>query len=136
MPLVNASRRVGRRLGPGRKRRLEHRIANVAAAHLVAPRQCPEIDVRRKGRARRMYLHAPNLRALGSPWHLEENVCPYSPLEGRVEVRRQVRGEDNHAVVPLELLQMYADDGVRLPLKYIIYHRRTARRIRDGFDYQ
>ena len=34
-----------------------------------------------------------------------------------IEVRREVRGEDRRAVVPLELLQQDADHGVRFALE-------------------
>ena len=118
--LVNPFRRIGTGFRRGGKRSLQHRVPDVAAAHLVAAGQRLEIDVGRERRPRRMQLHAPNLRAFGLPRHLEQDVCPDASLECRIEVRREVRGEDHHAVVPLELLQQHADDGVRFALKPVI----------------
>src|SRR5207249_10768718 len=77
---------------------------------LHAPRTCrypPSSPTRRSS----------DLLALGIPWHFEEDMGTDAPLERGIEVRRQVRREDHHAVVPLQLLQEDADDSVRLPLK-------------------
>jgi hypothetical protein len=46
-----------------------------------------------------MQLHTPNLGAFRLPWHLEQNVCPDAPLECRIEIRREIRGEDHYAVI-------------------------------------
>jgi hypothetical protein len=45
-----------------------------------------------------MHLDTPDLLAFHRPWHFEQHVRPDAAFEGRIEVRGQVRGEDDDAV--------------------------------------
>jgi hypothetical protein len=93
---------------------------NVSATHFIPARQGLEIDVSSERRPQRMQLHLPNLRAFCLPWHFKEDVCTNPSLERRIEVRREVRGEDHYAAVPLELLQQDVYNAVRFALKAVI----------------
>ena len=63
-----------------------------------------------------MDLHPPDLFALLDARHLESHVRADASLECRIEVRGQVRGEDDHAIERFELVQQHVDRDVRLAL--------------------
>src|SRR5258708_9034108 len=104
-----------------------------SAAHFTPVLYGLEIDVSGERRPQRMQLPLPKLRAFWLPWHFEEDVCTNPSLERRIEVRREVRGEDHYAAVPLELLQQDVYNGVRFALKAVIDRHRSARCDRVGF---
>src|SRR5207247_8344042 len=84
-------------------------------------------------RLARMDLHLPDPLALLEAGHLEADVRADAPLEGGIEVRREVRGEDDDAVELLELAQEDVDGDVRLAHVREAAARGAARRDRVGF---
>ena len=107
-------------LGGRRQSRFQDRIADIAAADLVLLRERAEIDVAGKRGQRRMHLHAPDLFAIVDLRHGEQDVRADPPLEGRIEIRGEIRCEDHDAVEPLELLQEHVHDGVAFALKSMV----------------
>ena len=96
---------IGRLQGSGRGG-LEDRIAYVAAGGLVPARaRRPKVHIGVQRGPPRVHLRTPDALALGGAWHLEQNLRTDTPLERRVEVRRQVGGEDDDAAKRLQLLE-------------------------------
>jgi hypothetical protein len=100
--------------------RFEHRIPDIAAAQRVPFGQRAEIHVVGERRARGMHLHTPDLLALLDAGHLEQDVRANATFERRIEIRRQIGREDDHAVEAFELLQQHVDHRVGLAHERLI----------------
>ena len=112
--MLNGFERVAAGLAGGRHGRLQHSIADVAAARLVPLRERAEVYVGGEGRERRVHLDPPNLLALVHPRHLEQHVRAEATFKRRIKVRRKIGRKDDDPAERLEFPEEHVHDGIRL----------------------